>query len=121
MQKTVLIVEDEVIIAMDMQATLESLGWIVIGPTPTVKGAMLLIDQELPSLAILDMNLGRDLVTPVAEALKSRDVPFLVASACLDPVALGGDVFIGITNIGKPFNEQGVIAALATLDWPDQC
>jgi two-component system, response regulator PdtaR len=118
MQKTVLVVEDEVLIAMDMQATLEGLGWIVMGPTPTVNAALVLIEQELPSVAILDMNLGRELVTPVAEALKDRHVPFLIASACVDPVALGGEVFEGVTNIGKPFNERGVAAALATLDLP---
>jgi two-component system, response regulator PdtaR len=119
MQKTVLVVEDEVLIAMDMQATLECLGWIVMGPTPTVKGALGLMDRELPAVAILDMNLGRELVTPVAEALRDRDVPFLIASACVDPVALGGAVFEGVTNIGKPFNERGIATALAALDLPD--
>jgi hypothetical protein len=53
----------------------------VIGPVATVQAALRLLEDELPSVALLDVNLGIELVTPVAEALKARNVPFAIASA----------------------------------------
>ncbi|TIV21379.1 MAG: response regulator, partial [Mesorhizobium sp.] len=69
MQKTVLIVEDEFLIAMDLQSILERRGWRVIGPVGSVAGASRLLERERPAVAVLDVNLGNELVTPVAEQL----------------------------------------------------
>ena len=95
MSKAVLVVEDEYLIAMDIQRLLVSQGWQVIGPAGSVRQAMLLIEQALPVAAILDVNLGGDLVTPVAEALAARGIPFAVASAIDSPERLGGEVLAG--------------------------
>ena len=65
MQKTVLIVEDEFLIAMDLKQVLEQHGWRVIGPVATVRGALRLLEDELPSVAVLDVNLGNEFVTPL--------------------------------------------------------
>ncbi|TIP80723.1 MAG: response regulator, partial [Mesorhizobium sp.] len=81
MQKTVLIVEDEYLTALDLKLLLEHHGWRVMGPVATVRDALRLLDDELPAVALLDVNLGNELVTPLAEILKARDVPFVVASA----------------------------------------
>jgi CheY-like chemotaxis protein len=115
MQKSVLIVEDEFLIAMDLQLLLESRGWRVLGPVGTVPGALRLLDEELPSVALLDINLGDDLVTPVAETLKARDVPFAVASAYGEPERFGGAVLAGAPNVGKPTGEDRLLTALAEL------
>jgi CheY-like chemotaxis protein len=69
-QKTVLIVEDEFLIAMDLKLLLEHHGWRVMGPVATVRDALRLLEDELPSVALLDVNLGNELVTPVADSLK---------------------------------------------------
>ena len=102
-------------IAMDLQATLERRGWRVIGPVATVQQALDLLKQELPSVALLDVNLGNDLVTPVADRLKAHDVPFAVASAYDRPEQFGGDVLSGAPNVGKPTRESRLLAALAQL------
>lgn len=115
MQKTVLIVEDEFLIAMDLQQMLESHGWRVIGPAATVQAALRLLKDELPSIALLDVNLGNELVTPVAEALKARNVPFVVASAYEQPEQFGGEVLLGAPNVGKPTIERRLLAALSQL------
>ena len=80
MQKTILIVEDEYLIAMELKLFLEGQGWRVMGPVASVQGALRLLEDELPSVALLDVNLANELVTPVAETLKARDVPFAVAN-----------------------------------------
>src|SRR3546814_689969 len=115
MQKTILIVEDEFLIAMDLQLLLEDCGWLVIGPVATVQGALRLLEGELPLVALLDVSLGNELVTPVAEALKMRAVPFAVASAYPKPEQFGGEVLAGAPNVGKPTSERRLRAALEQL------
>lgn len=115
MQKAALIVEDEWLVAMDIKGMMEVLGWRIIGPATSVEVAMTLIEHEEPAVALLDMSLINELVTPVAEALKARGVPFLVASAYLEIEAIGGEVFAGVTNIGKPVDEWRLKSALSKL------
>lgn len=118
MQKTVLIVEDEFLIAMDLQMMLEIHGWRVLGPAATIHDALRLLEGEQPSVALLDVNLRDGVVTPVAEALKARGVPFAVASAYQDPERIGGRVLADAPNIGKPTTEPRLLAALARLTLP---
>jgi DNA-binding NtrC family response regulator len=114
-QKTVLIVEDEFLIAMDLKRLLEDRGWRVLGPAASVRAALLLLEEELPSVALLDVNLGNEPVTAVAEALKTRDVPFAVASAYERPERYGGEILSGAVNVGKPASEHRLLAALTHL------
>jgi DNA-binding response OmpR family regulator len=113
--KTVLIVEDEFLIASDLALLLEGRGWRVMGPVATVRGALRLLEDELPSVALLDVNLGNELVTPVAETLKAQNVPFALASAYAKPEQLGGEVLIGAPNVGKPVREHRLLAVLTEL------
>lgn len=100
---------------MDLQLTLERHGWRVIGPAPNIKSALLLLEMELPSVALLDVNLGKELVTPVAEMLKTQNVPFAVASAYEKPEQFGGSVLAGVPNVGKPAAEHRLLATLTEL------
>jgi DNA-binding response OmpR family regulator len=115
MTKTVLIVEDEFMIAMDLQLMLEAHGWNVIGPVGTVREALAILGDQLPSVALLDVNLGDELITPVAEFLPGQAVPFAIASAYERPEQFGGPVLAGVPNAGKPTNERRLMAALARL------
>ena len=91
---------------------LEALGWRVIGPVGNVADALTVLKQELPTVALLDVNLGSELVTLVAEFLKASGVPFVVASAYDRPERYGGDILAGAPNAGKPTNEGRLLAAL---------
>ncbi|TIV61321.1 response regulator [Mesorhizobium sp.] len=115
MQKTVLIVEDEFLIAMDLKSMLERRGWRVIGPVASVTAAALLLERERPSVALLDVNLGNELATPVAEQLTSLDIPFAVASAYDRPELVAGEVLAGAPNVGKPAQERRLLAVLGEL------
>jgi CheY-like chemotaxis protein len=79
-----------------------------------VQGALRLLDHELPTVALLDVNLGKELVTPVAETLKARDVPFVIASAYDRPQSFGA-VLAEAPNVGKPADERHLMAILAQL------
>jgi CheY-like chemotaxis protein len=80
-RRRVLIVEDELLIAMLVEQMAEDLGYAVVGPALTVDEALGLVDRETFDCAVLDMNLGHGISSaPVAEALKIKGVPFLFAS-----------------------------------------
>ena len=115
LEKTVLVVEDEFLIAMDLQLLLEKSGWRVIGPVGTVRGALQLLNEELPAVALLDVNLGSEMVTEVAEALRDRTVPFAVATAYERPDLVGGNVLAGAPNVGKPTTAARLLPALDRL------
>lgn len=74
---TVLIVEDEPFVALDIAAGVEDAGGVVIGPAGSVREALLLIEGRSITAAILDVDLSDRDVTPVAELLLARGVPLL--------------------------------------------
>jgi two-component system, response regulator PdtaR len=110
--RLVLVVEDELLIAMDLEQLLRRHGWRVLGPAATVAGALRLLAGETPDVALLDVNLGGEPVTPVAEELRARGVPFVLASAYHVP-AQAAAALAGAPNIGKPTGERRLLAALA--------
>ena len=62
-----LVVEDELLIAMDLELLLQRHGWRVLGPATTLAEALrLLAAGRTPDVALLDLNLQGELVTPVA-------------------------------------------------------
>ncbi len=111
--RLVLVVEDEFLIALDLEQLLRRHGWRVLGPAATVAAALrLLRDGEAPDVAVLDVNLRGEPVTPVAEELRARGVPFVLASA-YDGHELGVVALAKAPSVGKPTDERRLLAALA--------
>ena len=79
--RRVLLVEDDYFIVDDMVRAFRASGADVIGPVPSVEGALDLI-AETAHLdgAVLDINLRGEMVYPVADALRERGVPFVFAT-----------------------------------------
>jgi len=78
--RTILIVEDEPLIAMMLEDFLESLGHSIVGTCDTVEGALTHVEKGGFDLAILDVNLKGENVWPVASLLRERKVPFVIAT-----------------------------------------
>jgi PAS domain S-box-containing protein len=76
-RRRILLVEDEILIAMSMVQTLGYLDFDVIGPFATVNDAIAAVEREVIDAAILDINLAGEMVYPVATALQARNVPFV--------------------------------------------
>jgi CheY-like chemotaxis protein len=68
---SVLVVEDEALIAMDLQMLLEDAGYRVLGPANSTDSALAILKKEKPDAALLDINLGRSDVFTVANALST--------------------------------------------------
>jgi PAS domain S-box-containing protein len=73
----ILVVEDEALVALAVNDTLVESGWSVIGPFSVVADARNVVLKTPISAAILDVNLNGDLVYPLAEALREREIPFV--------------------------------------------
>jgi DNA-binding response OmpR family regulator len=76
----VLVVEDDALLAMDLEQILSQAGSVVLGPCCTVDDALARAAEEMPDVAILDMNLRGVMVFPVADLLADAGVPFIVVS-----------------------------------------
>lgn len=77
---SVLIVEDEALVALEMKTLVMDAGFRVAGLAANVPKALRLLEEVEPDVAILDANLRGEYVTPVAEALRERKTPFIVVT-----------------------------------------
>lgn len=75
--QTILLVEDEALIAMEIEMSLETFGANVYGPVPDLAEAVAAAETRRFDAAVLDIDLGGDDVFPVARILQRRRVPFL--------------------------------------------
>ena len=85
---TVLVVEDEFIIALDLSETVRELGFKVEGPFADNRNAFVAIDEELPDCAILDVKIADGEVYPLADALADAGVPLIFHSGHVPPVEI---------------------------------
>jgi DNA-binding response OmpR family regulator len=76
----VLVVEDEMFLAMFMQDSLADFGYDVVGPVARVAHAVKLASSERLDGAILDINVAGAEVFPVARELAERSIPFIFVS-----------------------------------------
>jgi CheY-like chemotaxis protein len=77
----VLVVEDNLLIAMETEFLVAQCGCAVVGPAASVSDALGFAVYTGLDAAVLDINLGREQVWPVADLLEERDVPFVFATA----------------------------------------
>lgn len=108
--RTILIVEDEPLIAMMLEDFLESLGHSIAATCDTVGDALSEVDKGGFDLAILDVNLKGENVWPVASRLRENGVPFVIASGGhVDPPPAE---FASVPLIEKPYTVDRVTPAI---------
>lgn len=78
--RSILIVEDEPLIAMMLEDFILSLGHEVSGSCDSVASALREVESGRFDLAILDVNLKGESVWPVATALREKGTPFVLAT-----------------------------------------
>ena len=108
----VLIVEDAVLLALELETGLSEAGATVVGPAYELEEAMALLDQPIDA-AVLDANLNGRSVTPVAEVLSQRGVPFVFATGYGETGGAPGGFDAPV--IRKPYDVTQVAAAVAEL------
>lgn len=88
MSKAVLIAEDELIIAMDIESIVEEAGFAVADTCDTVACTLTAIERALPSCAVLDVRLLDGEVFPAADKLSEAGVPLIFHSGHADEANL---------------------------------
>lgn len=107
----VLAVEDNVLIALDVEDILMGLGAERVVVASNVAEALRLIDLEIPSFALLDINLGHEMSWPIATRLRSLGVQHVFATGYgdgLDPPAEHRLT----TVITKPYTSASIAQAI---------
>lgn len=110
-----LMAEDEVFIAMMLEDILSDEGYQVRGVTTLAEG-LSVVEQSDFDAAILDVNLAKDQVFPLAERLQQKGVPILFASGYGSEEI--PEEFSNCEVLLKPFDTKMLLAALAKLVTP---
>jgi CheY-like chemotaxis protein len=111
--RRVLIVEDEMLVAMMIEDALTDLGMEVAGTAGTIEEALAAAHAEAFDCAILDVHLHGLDVYPVADALAARGVPFAFATG-YGQGALP-EKYRNRPSLPKPFTSQDLERILAKL------
>ncbi len=102
------------LIGLMIEDILQELGCIVVGPVGKLDAALRLATGEVLDVAILDVNIRGGHVYPVAEQLRARGIPFVLASGYGDWAL--DEAFRNQPRLNKPFTandlEEQVKAAL---------
>lgn len=100
----VLIVEDEMMVAMLLEDMLSDIGCTPVGPASRTGPALKLIEHAGLDIAILDVNLNGDETYLLADALAARKIPFVFASG----YSAGGlrEKYRSIPFLQKPFQQR---------------
>ncbi len=112
----IMIVEDDVLIAMDLAMQIEALGYDVCGPFHDGTSAMSFLDAHLPHAAILDFNLNRtETSKPIAERLIAQEIPvtFLSGYAATDLLKQAG--MESCEALSKPVTQVSLEKALKRM------
>jgi DNA-binding NarL/FixJ family response regulator len=108
--RRVLVVEDEFLVAMDLELMLGELGCEVVGPIGDLANALRAAQEESFDLALLDVNVGGEPVTGVAEALVERGVPIVFCTGY--QAANLPERYATAPTLMKPFQAADIAAAL---------
>jgi DNA-binding response OmpR family regulator len=113
-KSSILIVEDEPLVALTLKASVEDAGGTVVGPVGSVRAAMTLLETDAIAAAILDVQLGDGEVTPVAAALCALGIPVIFQSGVNLPLGLERQC-PGAVFYKKPVPIDALLQRLAAL------
>lgn len=112
--QSVLVLEDDMLLAMDMEDHLLEGGFCVKGPYSRVEDAL----RDIPALelsgAIVDLNLNGEFSFPVIELLKSRSIPVIVCSGYVELPELKARLN-GVPMLAKPWQPDKLDALMREI------
>jgi CheY-like chemotaxis protein len=109
----VLVVEDNGMLCCVLEETLRDAGCHVIGPHSRLRDAMQAVPSESIDIALLDLNLKGELVSPLADELEHRGVPYLLTSAY--PARDLPASLQAAPQLRKPYTDTDLLERLAAL------
>jgi PAS domain S-box-containing protein len=112
--KRILIVEDSVLVALDIEGQLRDNGAVPVGPAYMLETAMSLAREEQLDAALLDVNISGRTIFPVAQILRARNIPFIFLSGYGEPDIWPAE-WRGYDRLSKPIQSGELSEALDAL------
>ncbi|TJZ78163.1 response regulator [Paracoccus hibiscisoli] len=114
---SILIVEDEFIIAMDIEMLIEDAGHRAFGVASSLKDVLAYPVDVAPDVALVDMQLAHGSTgLEVSEAIQSRWPETIIVFVTANPKKVPEDFAGAHGLIAKPFSSAGFIGALKYLE-----
>ena len=110
----ILLVEDQMLIAMDLEAMLANKGAMNTVTTGSSADALKMLKSFVPDLAVLDINLGIGTSLPVAEELSKRNIPFIFATGYGDQSWIPPEL-MAAPVVRKPYDSDELIQAISRV------
>lgn len=111
---SILVVEDETLVAMNLESILLDLGHSVIGPISTLSELDSALEAGFQAdVAILDINIAGEEIYPHARRLQALGIPLVFASG-YGASGISED-FIGHTVVAKPYTERDIAGGLSAV------
>ena len=112
-ERSVLIVEDDIVLSTDLAFLLTEAGCKAVIPTVSNPAALSAMVHYIVDAAVLDVNVQNEWVFPVARALDVAGIPFLFLTAYAhDSIPAE---FRARTFIQKPHHPEGLVEAVLGL------
>jgi CheY-like chemotaxis protein len=112
------VVEDEALVALQIEDMLTGLGCAIVGPASRVGQALQLLNGQQVDAAVLDVNIAGELVYPVADELADRGLPYIFVTG----YGASGltEAYRGRPVLEKPFPKKALLQAmLESLQRPE--
>ncbi len=110
----ILVVEDQLLIAMDLEKMLGDQAVTEIVTAASATEALARLRAFTPDVAILDVNLGAETSMPVAAELTRRDIPFVFATGYGDRSIIPQE-FVAVPVVRKPYDAAAIVSQLSQL------
>lgn len=114
----ILVVEDELVLALELESALDDAGYAVIGPAATLRDAAALLRAARPAAALLDVNIQGHPVVPLARRLVAAGVPFALHTAYAAD-HLAAPILRGAPLLPKPLDQAALRRVLRDLVAPE--
>jgi two-component SAPR family response regulator len=101
----ILVVEDELLIAMELTRMIRSLGGQVLGPVSTVSAGLDLLQNSAVNGAVVDIKLGKESSASLAEELLARGIPLVLTTGYSEDML--PDALAQVPRLSKPYTRRG--------------
>jgi CheY-like chemotaxis protein len=107
----VLVVEDEAVVAFDLELCLRDFGCEVLDLVASVADALARLEDGRPDVVVLDISLSDGPAGPLARRLAEAGVPYVVASG-YDGDQIADPLLRDVPRLGKPYQPEELRLAL---------
>jgi CheY-like chemotaxis protein len=100
----ILLVEDNAFVSLDLDVELRKMGCAAVLSVGSINAACSVLATERPDLALLDVMVGRKLVTPVAARLAADGIPYAIVTGYSPDVLDYEPLLRDVPYLSKPFD-----------------